>query len=156
MARRRIKRSNGGFRLNLPDNERDLLAHLLPQLRELLTAEPTPGDERVRRLFPTAYPDDPEKDAEYQRFMREELVSSRVNSIETVERTMHQSQLSADELAAWMSAVNGVRLVLGTMLDISEELELGGVDEADPNIGGYTLYGYLSMLLEEIVQAQLD
>lgn len=156
MPRRRIKRSNGGFRLSLPDNERDLLAHLLPQLRELITAEPTAGDDRLKRLFPTAYPDDPEKDAEYQRFMREELVSSRLTSIETVERTVRLSQLTEEDLAAWMSAVNGVRLVLGTMLDISEELDLGEVDEDDPNVGGYTLYGYLSMLLEEIVQAQLD
>jgi hypothetical protein len=154
-VRRRIKRTGSGFRLNLPDTERELLAHLVPQLRDLIANGP-PGDERIRRLFPTAYPDDPEKDAEYQRYMREELVTSRLSALDTVERTVRETNVTEADLVAWMGAINGVRLVLGTMLDISEELDLGDVPEDDPNIGGYTLYGYLSMLLEEIVQALGD
>ena len=33
-----------------------------------------------------------------------------------------------------MTSVNSVRLVLGTMLDVSEELEIEGVPDDDPDI----------------------
>ena len=63
--RRRISRTrHGTYALRLPGPERDLLASLVDQLRELL--EVTTDDPSVRRLFPTAYHDDPERDREYQ------------------------------------------------------------------------------------------
>jgi hypothetical protein len=52
-----------------------------------------------------------------------------------------------------MHAVNALRLVLGTMLDVDEEDPLT-VDPED-RTREYMLYGYLGLLLEEIVQAQL-
>ena len=38
LRRRRVKRTRAGtYRIELPTEERDLLRHLLPQLRELIT-----------------------------------------------------------------------------------------------------------------------
>src|SRR5215467_14246643 len=84
-GRARIRRTRRGtYRVDLPPPERDVLARLLPQLRQLVSGE---GDDdgRSRRLFPTAYAQDAEADADYQRLMREELVASRLAAIETVE-----------------------------------------------------------------------
>jgi hypothetical protein len=150
---RRITRTKSGtVRVNLPESELDLLRHLLPQLRELLTEG---SDERVRRLFPTAYVDDVEAQAEFDRLMRDDLVASRLAAIATVEESLGLEEISDDQLQAWMSSVNSVRLVLGTMLDASEELDLDQVAEDDPDIEGYVLYGYLGYLLDEMVTVAL-
>ncbi len=152
--RPRVKRSGPNrYALNLPSEERRVLRHLLPQLRELVTAPPTVQDERVRRLFPTAYPDDAERDAEYQRYMREELVTSRLAAIDRVEQSLDAKELDEGELVGWMQSVNAIRLVLGTMLDISEETDLTDIDQRDPSFADHALYAYLSGLLDEIVRA---
>jgi hypothetical protein len=46
-----------------------------------------------------------------------------------------------------------VRLVLGTLLDVDEYLDLDDVPDDDPEIQGYAIYSYLSALLDELVQA---
>lgn len=148
--RRRItRRGPDRFRLQLGAEERQLLTGLLPQLRSLLAEQPdTLGEERTRRLFPTAYPAEPELDAEYQRFMRSEIVASHLASIERIEQTIQAREITEAELLAWVQSLNALRLVLGTMLDVSED---GSRD--DPTDPGFALYGYLSLLLEEAVSA---
>ena len=59
--RRRVERTQAGtYRLHLPEPERDLLGNLVEQLRDLLLE--TTDDPTVRRLFPTAYNEDPDRD----------------------------------------------------------------------------------------------
>lgn len=152
LRRKRLRRKRaGGFRLDLPAEERQLLRTLLPQVRELLAVPP--DDPRVRRLYPTAFPDDADKEAEYRRFMHEELVASRTAAVEAVEASLDAKDLDEGEAVAWMMAVNSVRLVLGTMLDVSEEMDIEGLPDDDPDIHSYALYAYLSLLLEELTEA---
>ena len=148
-----IRRSRrGDFDIRLPAEERRLLAHLVPQLRELLDEPSTTADPSLRRLFPTAYADDAERDAEYQRLVHDDLVDRRRAALDTVESTIDATRMTEDELTAWMGAVNDLRLVLGTRLDVSEETDLR-VDPDDPDAGALAVYGYLGFLLEHIVQA---
>jgi len=150
---RRITRTKAGtIRITLPESEIDLLRHLLPQLRALLTEG---SDERLRRLFPTAYVDDVDAQAEFERLMRGDLVASRLAAIATVEESLGVEEITEDQLEAWMSSVNAVRLVLGTMLDAGEELDLDTIAADDPDIEGYVLYGYLGYLLDEMVAVAL-
>jgi hypothetical protein len=150
---RRISRTRAGtIRVALPESEVDLLRHLLPQLRELLTGK---ADDRVRRLFPTAYADDAEAQAEFEQLMRDDLVASRLAAITAVEESLGMEEITDAQLDAWMTSVNSVRLVLGTMLDAGEELELDKIAEDDPDIEGYVLYGYLGYLLDEMVAVAL-
>lgn len=155
MIRRRwrIKRDGTRLRINLAAEERELLRSLLEQLRVLLSGDLDPSDERVRRLFPTAYPDDPEQDAEYQRFMREELVTSHLAAIDRFEATIDATQVDEHEAVAWAQALNSVRLVLGTLLDVSEDLDIDDLPTDHPAYGSHVLYGYLSGLLDELVTA---
>ena len=152
-VRRRVVARRGRYLLRLPDGERDLLRGLLGELRSLLALGP--DDPRLRRLYPAAYADDPEREAEYRALTHDELSEGRTAALETVERTLAASELTPDELAAWMHAVNALRLVLGTMLDVSED-DPFEVDPSHPEASQYMLYGYLGLLLEEIVQAQLE
>jgi hypothetical protein len=150
---RRVVARKGRFLLRLPEGERELMLQLLGELRTLLKLGP--DDPRLRRLYPAAYADDEEKEAEFRRLTHDELSAGRLAAIETVERTIADDELTPDQLTAWMHAVNALRLVLGTMLDVGED-DPFTVDPEDPNAREYMLYGYLGLLLEEIVQAQLD
>jgi hypothetical protein len=150
---RRIVARDGHFELQLPDEERELVRQLLGELRALLKLGA--DDPRLRRLYPSAYADDAELQDEYRRMTQDDLESGRLAALDTVERTVGAVELTLDELTAWMHAVNALRLVLGTIIDVGEE-DPFEIDPDDPDARSYMLYGYLGILLEEIVQAQLD
>jgi len=133
--------------------ERDVLRTLPGQLRELLTGTDVAAEPDLRRLFPPAYPDDPEKAAEYDGMVRDDLMAGRLSAIEVMERTIDSDKLSEDELLAWLSAINDLRLVLGTRLDVPEDLSELDVRPGDLRAEGLALYAYLSIFEEDAVAA---
>ncbi len=149
-----IERTRKGYQLHLDEEEREVLRSLLGQLRDLLVGPP---DQPVlRRLFPAAYhlPEHAEHDAEYQRLMREDLVASRLAAIEIVDEALRATgPLTEAQVMALLQAINGLRLVLGTLLDVTEELDLDDVPDDDPHVGEHHLYSFLSWLLEWTVRA---
>ena len=150
MERRRIKRArNGTYQLRLPDVERDILRGLPAQLRELLARD----DPSTRRLFPPAYVDDPEHEAEYRRLMGQDLLEGRRQALVLVEQTVDAEVLDEGQLTAWMGALNDLRLVLGTRLDVSEAMDLEALPDDDPETPLFALYGYLGFLQEQVVAA---
>ena len=153
VRRRRLlrRRSDGSIEVAFPDWLREEIGNLLGQLRQLMTTD-APADDRLERLFPPAYPDDAESEAEYQGFMRVELVSSRLAAIDKVEATLYDEQINDQQLTAWMAAINDVRLVLGTLLGVTEEMDHASLDDKDPNFGGFLLYDQLTFVLGEIIE----
>jgi hypothetical protein len=138
-----VKRTRSGrYHLRLSDNEREVLRTLPEQLRDLLEKD----DPSLRRLFPPAYAADPEREAEYRRLMREDLVERRRAALDTMSRTVDASDLSEEELAEWLGALNDFRLVLGTQLDVTEDDPLIDTPE-------HALYYYLTYLEDSIVTA---
>jgi Domain of unknown function (DUF2017) len=151
LERRRIERMrDGAFRLRLPRDERDLLRTLPAQLRSLL--DDAPEDPSLERLFPPAY-DDAESEDEYRRLMRDELLDGRRRALEVVEETVEHDRLTAEEADAWLTALNDLRLVLGTRLDVRDDELLERLNPADPRAPALGLYGYLSWLQEQLVEA---
>jgi hypothetical protein len=149
-----VTRSGSGYVLHLGKDERALVARLLEELRSLLTDPADPA--LVRRLYPVVHPDDPERESEYQRLMRDDLVASRLGSIDVVtdvlERSGRKVTLDEAQMVAFMQAVNAVRLVLGTLLDVTEDDEL--IEREDADISPeHHLYGYLSWVLDSSVRA---
>jgi hypothetical protein len=155
MARRRLphlriaRTGAGRYALDLPDDERDVIAGLVQQLRDVLLA--TTDDPLVRRLFPTAYNEDAGRDQEYQQLVRDDLLERRLAALSTVEATTAADELDEAALTGWLTALNDLRLVLGTRLDVSEEdVE---VDPDDPDAPARAVYHYLSLLVSEAVDA---
>jgi len=150
LRRSRIQRAGAGrYSISLPKPERELLLSLTEQLRDVLLA--TTEDPSLRRLFPTAYHEDPDRDQEYQQLVRDELLERRLAALTLVEETVSTGRLDQAGLTGWLTALNDLRLVLGTRLDVSEDdLE---VDPEDPDAPAHAVYHYLGMLLSEIVHA---
>ncbi|HSL56834.1 MAG TPA: DUF2017 family protein [Acidimicrobiales bacterium] len=143
-------RGDGRYQLRFPPEHRQLLGQLVGELRAVVTSD-EPG---IERLFPSPYPDDPERDAGWHALVRHELVERHLEAIEVVETTLDADELDEDELARWMTAVNALRVVLGTRLDVSEDDE--PVDPSDPRFGAFALYDVLGWVLDEIVRARSD
>lgn len=145
------RRRDGGVGLQLPPEEREILLVLLSELRGLLDADP--GTHALRRLFPPAYGEDGEQELEYKSLMRDELVERRLHDIHVVERTLTGASLAEEELEAWLRALNDLRLLLGTRLDVTEEVYERELDPDDPAAPALALYAYLSWLQEQAVAA---
>lgn len=145
----RVKRHRDGtFSVSLPAGERELLLGLADQLRDLLVQGDVPG---LERLFPPAYANDDQREAEYRALVHGELLEARLAALDVVEATVDADRLNEGELTAWMTAINGVRLVLGTILDVTEEMD--DIDADDPRASSFAVYAYLTHLLGQIVQA---
>jgi hypothetical protein len=148
-ARRVIRRDRitGQFQLNLSDEDRAVLRHLVPQFTELLE---DPDHPALMRLFPPAYSDSAhvDKQEEYRRLMQEDLVARHRDELDLVTSTADAKTLTEDQLQAWTRALNGIRLVLGTYLDVSEEDE-----SRSPNSPEESVYRWLTYLLGEAVEA---
>ena len=141
----------GGFHLRLSDGERELLRDLPGELREILDSEQ--DDPSLRRLFPPAYERDDEAEDEYRRLMADELLEGRRAALRLVQETAGRERLSAEELDAWLRALNDLRLVLGTRLDVTEETYVTELDPAHPQAYELSVYGYRSWLQEQLVAA---
>jgi hypothetical protein len=148
---KRIRRlRKGGVELRLSEPEREFLRSLAPQMREALE---TPEDPAVARLFPKAYPEDEQRQQEYQLLAGSELLESHLAALAALEASADAERLSDEDAHAWMRALNEVRLVLGTRLDISEEGTERPTDPDDPRLPVFAAYDYLSTLQGELVDA---
>ena len=110
------------------------------------------ADPALKRLFPPAYAD-PEHEREYRSLTRGQLVSGRERALEVLESTVDRPSLSAEEADAWLRALNDARLVLGTDLDVQQDLDWDAVDPNDPRALEHAVYGYLSWIQEQLVEA---
>ena len=136
---------DGGVLVRLSAEERSLLLGLAAELRAQLEGESR--DPSLRRLFPPAY-DDEEDERGYRELAGDELLSGRRKALELLAATARSDRLSAEEADAWLRALNDLRLVLGTRLDVQEDMLLDA-----PQTPDLALYGYLSWLQEQLVAA---
>jgi hypothetical protein len=141
---RPVKRvRSGAYRLRLSPDERNLLRDLPVQLKLLLGRSDDPA---LERLFPPAYTDDPENEAEYRRLMGADLLEGRKAALATMAATVDATQLDEAQMAAWLSSLNDLRLVLGTQLGVTEDDE----PQATPI---HQVYYYLTMLEDAVISA---
>ena len=116
--------------------EGDVLVHLSPEERSLLLG--LAGELR----------DDADDERGYRELAGDELLSGRRQALELLAATARSDRLSAEEADAWLRALNDLRLVLGTRLDVQEDMLLDA-----PQTPDLALYGYLSWLQEQLVAA---
>jgi hypothetical protein len=146
-----FERGDGGaVELRLSRDERSLLAGLVEELRALLEGDA--GDPSLRRLFPPAY-DEEDDERAYRDLMGGELLDGRRAALQLVTETVDRERLSAEEAETWLRALNDLRLVLGTRLDVQEDTFAEELDQNDPRAPALAVYGYLSWLQEQLVAA---
>jgi hypothetical protein len=147
---RQIERDGaGGVRLRFNEGEVLLLRELLDELEGLLE---DPDDPALRRLFPQAH-DDPESEEQYRSLVRDQLLGGRSKALAVVRDTLGKETLSLDEADAWLRALNDLRLVLGTRLDVTEDMDYENIDLNEPRGRDLAVYSYLTWLQEQLVEA---
>ena len=147
------RRPDGTFGWNLAKNERDVLTHVAKDFRALLTAETPSSDPSLQRLFPPARTDDPIEELEYERKVGESLLAAKLEQLTILERCVGSRVLSEDDVLACMRAVNDLRLVLGTRLDVREDSDPSEFAGDPERRSTFELYAYLSWLLESLIDA---
>jgi hypothetical protein len=121
---------------------------MLPrQVQELLEQD----DPSTARVFPVAYTDDAKAEADYREMMGTQLLHQHQRSLDTLAATAAAATIEESEIHEWLDALEVLRLVLGTQLDVSENGAV--VEDSDPRAARFTVYHYLSMLQGEIVDA---
>lgn len=146
--------AEGGYRLRLSDEERDLLRRVPAELRALLNTDP--ADPDLRRLFPPAYEDDAAGEDEYRRLMAAELLAGHREALHVVEETLEREWLGEDDAHAWLRALNELRLVLGTRLGVTEDLYGEDFDARHPQAADLAVYLYLTWLQEQLIEVLAD
>ena len=142
-----LRRDGDRTTVLLDDDERSMLIDLAEQFRSVLAAD---ADPDLRRLYPTAYADDAERDSEYAELVHDDLLQTRLDAIERLVESATESSIDDEQLAAWMQVLNGLRLLLGTRLDVSEEDQF---DPEAPDAPSRALITWLGFLLEEAVES---
>jgi uncharacterized protein DUF2017 len=140
----------GDLLLRLSPEERMLLGRVTGELRSLLDAEPS--DPSLRRLFPPAYEDE-DDEREYRELTGTELLDGRREALDVLAATADADRLSGEQADAWLRALNDLRLVLGTRLDVQEQTLLDQLDPGDERTPALAIYAYLSWLQEQLVEA---
>jgi hypothetical protein len=143
----------GGVHVDLPTDLRELLASLAKQLVELIDDPDSADDPGMARLFPPASVDDPMEALGFEQLMGEALRAGKREAAAVLRAPADATLLSADETLAWMRCLNDIRLVLGTRLNVREDVEIEEM-LADPLAEqAALLYVSLSELVEMLSRA---
>ena len=141
--------SRTGIKVRLEPEVRRLVGTMIEQLRELLLVD---EGEELTRLYPNAYPDDPEREAGYRAVVHDQLLMQRLDALDQVVATLDADKLTIEEADAWLTTINQVRLVLGTRLDVAEDDHT--IDPDDPDASGHVVYQVLSFVLDSLTEAR--
>jgi hypothetical protein len=163
---------SGKLTLKLDSAECEVLSQLFAQMSELLEAPDGPvaadplaqllnmsgstqisEDPALARLFPDGYSDDEHASADFRRFTEQDLRAHKVGALATVNATLSnwdgKASLTQDQAQDWLKALNDLRLVLGTRLEITDESQTD-FEADDP---GIHLYNYLTYLQGTLIDS---
>ena len=162
----RRSRSSDDLDVVLEAGEAAVLTRLCEELATLFDrdgdGDPERPDPVLERLFPRAYldPTEEESEAEWQRFVHDDLVDGRRQALDTVERTLAgalmrrgrlELTLNKEQAQAWLAVINDARLALGIRLEVTEDMDLSRLDPDDPDTAPYAVYWWLGVLEERLI-----
>jgi hypothetical protein len=141
-----------------------VLRQCVAELAALVSQADDPDDPAVERLFPDAYPEDPDDQEEFRRYTYEDLKTAKLEQAKTVLSALLDTggdvRLDPETADVWLRALTDVRLALGTRLGVTDDTDIQSeLDDAvlrDPTstrVGQLSVYAYLSFLQESLVGA---
>jgi Domain of unknown function (DUF2017) len=141
------RRRDGRYTVRLPAEVRTMLGSLAEQMSPMIDSD----DPAVTRLFPPAYIGDDTTDAEkqYRSLVDGALHNHHHQAMDILSETVTADILTADELSGWLSAIGSMRLVIGTRLDVSEDMPKPV--PGDPSESEHAVFDLLGMLQATIV-----
>jgi hypothetical protein len=119
---------------------------------------PLSEDPALARLFPVAY-EDPDHAEEYRRYTYTELHAAKVAGLEQLARQLTELPphvvLDDDSAQVWLSALNDLRLVVGSRIGLTEDNadELDALPPDDLRAYLYGVYVVLTSLQDSLVEA---
>jgi hypothetical protein len=93
---------------------------------------------------------------EYEQQHGDELLLGKLEAIDTLERTAAATEVSEDEMLAWLGSLNSIRLVVGTRLGVTEESTESDFADDEEAAGLFELYGYFTWLQGWVIEALGD
>lgn len=113
-----------------------------------------PVDPVLARLLPDGYRDDPESAGEFRRLTEDTVRRQKSAAVERLLADLPaggggEIRLTGETVEAWLAALNDVRLMLGTRLDVTEDMP--EPDPDDPDAAPYVVYLWLTELQELLV-----
>ncbi|MFP5224496.1 MAG: DUF2017 family protein [Actinomycetota bacterium] len=149
-----VFRSDGSVAVRLPEDGVAMMRTLLDELEQVVT---DPDAPTARRLFPPAYEDGLDELARRAR-ADAGLIDSRlarlrmmreVLSAGEVRRGWWEATLMPDEVHSFIGVCNDARLVLGTLLDVTDEDQPRRyLPATDPSAATVNAYLWLGAVLE--------
>lgn len=163
---------DGKITITLDAGEREVLGQLFDQMAQLLqelgaqeTSDPLEimlgmngstqisDDPALARLFPDGYSNDEHASADFRRFTEQDLRQQKIAALSDVRDTLENKQdptsVNSQQAQSWLKAINDLRLVLGTRLEITQENDFD-FDSDDP---GVNLYNYLTYLQGTLIDS---
>jgi hypothetical protein len=159
------RRRDGRFDLTLESAEVELLRDLPEQLRALYDGDH--DDLARRRLFPRAYLDPTEEQAEsdWEELVHPRLLAARLDALNRVTETVAGAEparrdrfvvhLQPDDVQAWLAVLNDARLALGTRIGVTDDTDLAQLEPTSPEAPAVAAYAWLTYLEGELVDALL-
>lgn len=142
-----LRRLEGGrFENLLHDEEKELLSVLPGLVNEAIDM----NSPYVTRLFPPTYPFDTVAQAEFEKISSDALVKQHRGVLEGFCASIQKPEITLDDLMTWVGAINNIRLLLGTALDVYEEMQQPSED--DPRFQDFVIFDYLTWLQGSILE----
>ena len=130
----------------LEDPESELDSDPLAKLLNMSGSTQISEDPALARLFPDGYSDDEHASADFRRFTEQDLKTQKVVALKTARESLKdwqgKSSITQQQALDWLKALNDLRLVLGTRLEITDERDR----DYDSDEPGFHLYNYLTYL----------
>ncbi|WIB63278.1 DUF2017 family protein [Curtobacterium sp. MCBD17_040] len=149
-------RRRDGVHLTLSRGERSVLESLTAQLMQILQGD-LAGDPVALRLFPVAYPDDPEASAEFRRYTIVDLQTQKAENARIVHAWLTgrvSGPFDREAEQAWLRCLTDLRLTVAERLGITDHDP--DDPDADPDgvgseIGLRDVYDWLGYVQEHLV-----
>ncbi len=176
------RRAGRGDRLRLvcrlAPHEANLLRSLAGEVRIMLTARAgdapqdelaeltnmrvgpsaAPTDRVLARLLPDFSRDDPDLSAALRSLREPELIEAKDEAagllLDTCPPAGGKIELTVEQADAWLTALNDIRLALGTILEVSEDTP-DDLPQGDPSAAHLGVYHWLTFVQDSLVQARL-
>ena len=160
-----VRRARDGLvMVTLRVDEAELLGLVLGEMERAI-ADGLLEDETRARLYPRAYLDPTEEEAEleWEQLVHDDLTTARLAAFRTVRADLTAGEtgrditiaLDADRETQWLTALNDARLIMGTTLGVTEE-DVLEFDSDDPRSAWAELYQWMTYLQQELVDVLLD